>query len=909
MNKLMEGVEECCRVSAPARSPLEWWENGRYFRLERKENNAGRFILVSATDAEGKKHRLIFPEGRGFLNGWTMLVEKIRGLGFKALQENKPTRIVTQELSKVEEKKWTSTSKNKIIWGGQHKLNVEEGAGSSVDKGVWMDVGDCGFGKALGSLQFCLIGKWKTKPNPYPETKVLEVWFREAWRINGEVMLAALNEDLFLLKFDSPEKAKWVLESGRRSFKGGVLQLEWWSPESGCLRRRDLGREVWIRVVGLPLHLWTPEIIRKLGDACGGFVAVDKNTETKTEMKWVRILVKMVGQPRPSVVNILEGPRSFEMQIWWEICPWVSGVYPVGARDEAETPKEEEEAEPRAGKRVESCWKKINDEGQSSQEWQTKLGNKNEHAETDAVFSVPAADQNGSGGAGAAGYGNKSAGTSAKGEEFLQQARPSGGAKGRACFLPGLKGKRVESCWKKINDKGQSSQEWQTKLGNKKEHAETDAVFSVPGADQNGSGGAGAAGYGNKSAGPSAKGEEFLQQARPSGGAKGRACLLPGLKGNVSYGPRDTAIRSPAVIESGGGLGDGLRLQLDTTRKSSHGRAAGMYKWLGPVAPGPLQAGPSNWTRVFKKNRRGNRGLIKATQPGPVGDASGSRENWRMKMGGSRSGAKGSREVLEDPAWICVRGPLLHTKESWPGQGETPSFESCWEQGLSLVAVERAALGGSGHGNGEEGFSDGCYATIVEPTSTQSEVMDPKGFGKLAEDTRFDTLASVDVSSSLFSVFGRSILVGGSSGSGDFCEHDAMGDLEPLRVVSCDGREWGKATNNDVMVIGQDPGGPGYLKGEPASGQPECTGYNNWEDSCLFKFSEYLGVTTTGFEEEILKLMRKIESQQVVDKRKGLVSETRCERELRKLECTINYSGKNQNRSGRDRGNFLLKLK
>ena len=86
-----------------------------------------------------------------------------------------------------------------------------------------MDVGDYVFGKALGPLQFCLIGKWKTKPNPYPETKVMEVWFREAWRLNGEVLLAALNKDLFLLEFDSPEKAKWVLESGRRSFKGGAF--------------------------------------------------------------------------------------------------------------------------------------------------------------------------------------------------------------------------------------------------------------------------------------------------------------------------------------------------------------------------------------------------------------------------------------------------------------------------------------------------------------------------------------------------------------------------------------------------------------------------------------------------------------------------------------------------------------
>ena len=313
MKKLLEGVEECCRVSVPARRPLEWWENGRYFRLERKENNAGRFILCSVNDAEGKTHKLVFPEGRGFLNGWNMLIEKIRGLGFKALQENKPMRNVKEVLSKGEEKKWTSPSKNKITWGGQHKLKVEEVAGSSVDSAVWMDVGDFAYGKGLGPLQFCLIGKWKTKPNPYPAAKVMEVWFREAWRINGEVRIAALNEDLFLLEFDEPEKAKWVLVLGRRSFKGGTLQLEWWSSESGCLRRKDLGREVWIRVVGLPLHLWTSEILRKIGDACGGFVAVDKNTELKTEVKWARMLVRMVGKSRPSVVNILEGPRSFEM--------------------------------------------------------------------------------------------------------------------------------------------------------------------------------------------------------------------------------------------------------------------------------------------------------------------------------------------------------------------------------------------------------------------------------------------------------------------------------------------------------------------------------------------------------------------------------------------------------------------
>ena len=226
-----------------------------------------------------------------------------------------------------------------------------------------------------------------------------------------------------------------------------------------------------------------------------------------------------------------------------------------------------------------------------------------------------------------------------------------------------------------------------------------------------------------------------------------------------------------------------------------------------------------------------------------------------------------------------------------------------------LFSVFGPAMGGSGQGNGDEGFSDGSSMALVEAVSMRPEVVDPKAFGILAEGSRFDTLSSVDVSSPLFSIFGRPLLSGGSSGLGDFCEHESLRDMEPLRVVSSDGREWGKGIANALMVDGRDSGGPGYLKGEAAIVRPECTGYNNWEDSCLFKFSEYLGVTTAGFEEEILKLMRKIEVQQVEDKKKGYATETRCERELRKLECTINYSGKSQNRGGRDKGNFLLKLK
>ena len=36
--------------------------------------------------------------------------------------------------------------------------------------------------------------------------------------------------------------------------------------------------------VGLPLHLWTGEILRRISDRCRGFMALDKETALKIEL-------------------------------------------------------------------------------------------------------------------------------------------------------------------------------------------------------------------------------------------------------------------------------------------------------------------------------------------------------------------------------------------------------------------------------------------------------------------------------------------------------------------------------------------------------------------------------------------------------------------------------------------------
>ena len=68
-----------------------------------------------------------------------------------------------------------------------------------------------------------------------------------------------------------------------------------------------------------------------------------------------------------------------------------------------------------------------------------------------------------------------------------------------------------------------------------------------------------------------------------------------------------------------------------------------------------------------------------------------------------------------------------------------------------------------------------------------------------------------------------------------------------------------------------------------------------WEESCLAKFSEFLGFPIEGFKEEILEFMTKINSQIPKSKGKGGSVSTKFDRELNKLEWNVMDKGRKKN--------------
>ena len=83
------------------------------------------------------------------------------------------------------------------------------------------------------------------------------------------------------------------------------------------------------------------------------------------------------------------------------------------------------------------------------------------------------------------------------------------------------------------------------------------------------------------------------------------------------------------------------------------------------------------------------------------------------------------------------------------------------------------------------------------------------------------------------------------------------------------GTEWGSGLNN-----------PQALRGEKE---------DRWEESDLAKFSLFLGFSTEGLEKEILDFFIKIRKRRERIHGKVLLEKSKFERELKRLECSVNY--------------------
>ncbi|RVW15898.1 hypothetical protein CK203_073126 [Vitis vinifera] len=315
---LLEGVEACCRGVFMQGHVKSWEDGGRRYKLEIRANEAGRYILCSVVDSELKRFCLVFPEGKGVLGGWVLLAEKLRFLGVASWEKSKGTAAFYGKGCTNGE----SVRKDKKSYA--EAVNVR---GKKLGEAVWIQLGEDEVSNERNFLGRCLVGRWGQPSMLEPDVQAFESWGRSVWNTKGVVKFSRLGDSLLLIEFETKEEAEKVLLRGHRWFKESFLNLERWDPKVGCSHNGERDKSIWVRVVGMPLHFWSQEILRKIGDACGGFIAVDEDTAKFKELKWARLL------------------------LWWEVKPGLTAVIPATKNEKGNERevRDEGEGDSRAG--------------------------------------------------------------------------------------------------------------------------------------------------------------------------------------------------------------------------------------------------------------------------------------------------------------------------------------------------------------------------------------------------------------------------------------------------------------------------------------------------------------------------------------------------------------------------------
>ena len=580
------------------------------------------------------------------------MAEKLRFLGVG------PKRLERQKTNVMEERK--VPEKRVIMDTPKSFAKVAVGTGFGLtEEVVRVRAGKNETVERLGQLESCFVGWWGGGTSPIPDLKSLKHWAWQTWKVTGRLKVEELRRGLWLFGFESPNEAQRILRAGTCRFGGFPISLREWGKDVGCMVGRERCRTAWVRLLGLPLHLWSRPILKRIGDKCGGFDAVDENKAFLIDPRWARIRVKWDGSSNPRSVVVSDGDRSFVIQLWWEFQPQMMWESQTSKLNRGSETREEGDVSPRAREGV-------------------------EYSAHDSVKMTE---------------------------------KPKG-------VLHREKGKLAVV------------------------ERQTDGTLS----------------WENR------KFKLVEEQKRWGGSGREMGCrckLGPTGRGQER---RRAMVRNNGLGEVGGG-------KPNTNTAQAEGPEA---KQIGPL----LLLDPA----------------VKILSP--------------VQTGLSESPTK--KHVNEEQKSCPISSDWIPKQQI---RGATP-FNN-WKEG---------------------GRRDD---QVVSPSLEN-------------DDPRYVRPTHEDSSSSKISVFGRPLLMGGSLGQEGYPKLKDIDDLEPLRMVAADGREWDLESSDALDVIEEGPGGEGQQGEEAASVESKVSGYEKWEDSCLIKFSEFLGFSTVGFESEILGLHSKI---------------------------------------------------
>ncbi|GFZ03395.1 hypothetical protein Acr_16g0000190 [Actinidia rufa] len=280
----------------------------------RRQNSRGEFVVASIS-SYSVRGRICIPVseiGTGWKDLASVLTGFVQGEGVKDRRKDggRP-KYASQSLDNIKNKE-KATYTQVASSGRWPKMSCE--ILPSVDRVqdvVEVIPSSCSLIPFLRDRS--LVGTLVDWKGTVPRANELERWCNTKWGIGVPVEVKDMNGSQYM--FILPTKAKaHRISSKRWNFEQTRLDLKFWEDWCGCFEDETKPETLWIRVLGLPVFLWSEELFRAIGDRCGGYITTAVETQGTCQVGkgfTFRVLGLFVGVSRPGIATGLARGRRW----------------------------------------------------------------------------------------------------------------------------------------------------------------------------------------------------------------------------------------------------------------------------------------------------------------------------------------------------------------------------------------------------------------------------------------------------------------------------------------------------------------------------------------------------------------------------------------------------------------------
>ncbi|KAI0504298.1 hypothetical protein KFK09_015250 [Dendrobium nobile] len=156
--------------------------------------------------------------------------------------------------------------------------------------------------------------------HPYYERLLAAM--NKTWMLKGSFSLLSMADGFFLLKFTSVEDMEMVFSGGPWFLLGKPFVLQKWNPKFKPKRDESGLIPIWIKILDLPLALWTPSGISKIASYIGIPISVDSLTARRTRLTFARVCVQISkNSPLPEIIPLDMDGEDLNLQVVYDWKP------------------------------------------------------------------------------------------------------------------------------------------------------------------------------------------------------------------------------------------------------------------------------------------------------------------------------------------------------------------------------------------------------------------------------------------------------------------------------------------------------------------------------------------------------------------------------------------------------------